>query len=437
MTRRILFWLLLGLAPLPAQNVRPLTILHSNDLHAHIVPNDLDKGGFARLATAVREEKQHTQACLYLNAGDLVQGTPVSTLFHGVPVYQIANRLGFDAATVGNHEFDYGWKRVQEFARIAHYPLLSANVVDANGSPLTGKAYVIKTVGGIRVAIIGVVLGDLSGVFVTPDKVEPWCVLPVVETVRKYAQELRERSDLIVVLGHIHDQEEVDAILHQVPEVSVVVVGHNHNGYPEMKNVDGRVAVLVHGYGVELGRLDLQVDMAGKKLQSAEWKRIPIDAKMQPDPKVAREVAGWEAKVSRVVDVPIGESKRRLEGRELQLLLEQAIAEETGADLAFVNRGGVRDVVPEGRILARAIWNIQPFDNLVVIGTFKGSELPPAIREGHTIEPDREYKVATLDFVATNQAAQFKTTGLKFPINTGILARDMVIEWIRKKRLLP
>lgn len=437
MTRRLLLWLLAVLAPIAAQNVRPLTILHSNDLHAHLLPNDLDRGGFARLATAVREEKRNCVACLYLNAGDLVQGTPVSTIYHGVPVYQIANLLGFDAATIGNHEFDYGWTRVQEFARIAHYPLLSANVVDSNGATLTGKSYVIKTVGGMRVAIIGVVLGDLSGTYVTPDKVEPWRVLPVVETVRKYAQELRDRSDLIVVLGHIHDLEEVDAILHQVPEVSVVVVGHNHNGYPEMKSVDGRVAVLVHGYGVELGRLDLKVDMAGKKLQSAEWKRIPIDAKLQPAPKVAREVAGWEAKVSKIVDVPIGESKKRLEGRELQLLLEQALAEETGSDLAFVNRGGVRDVIPEGRVLARAVWNIQPFDNVVVVGTFKGSELPPAIREGHTIQNEREYKVATLDFVATNQAAQFKTTGLKFPVNTGILAREMVIEWIRKKRLLP
>ncbi len=441
MTRRLLLWLLAGLVPIPAQNaaqnIRPLTILHSNDLHAHLLPDDLDRGGFARLATAVREEKRNCAACLYLNAGDLVQGTPVSTIYHGVPVYQIANLLGFDAATIGNHEFDYGWKRVQEFARIAHYPLLSANVVDANGATLTRKSYVIKTVGGIRVAILGVLLGDLSGTYVTPDKVEPWRVLPVVETVRKYARELRDRSDLIVVLGHIHDQEEVDAILHQVPEVSVVVVGHNHNGYPEMKSVDGRVAVLAHGYATELGRLDLKVDLAGKKLQSAEWKKIPIDAKVQPEPRVAREIAGWEAKVSKIVDVPIGESKKRLEGRELQLLLEQALAEETKSDLAFVNRGGVRDVIPEGRVLARAVWNIQPFDNMVVVGTFKGSELPPAIREGHTIEPDREYKVATLDFVATNQAAQFKTTGLKFPENTGILARDMVIGWIRKRRLLP
>lgn len=435
MTRRFLLWLFLGLAPIAAQEARPLTILHSNDLHAHLLPNDLDRGGFARLATAVREEKRHCDACLYLNAGDLVQGTPVSTIYHGLPVYQISNGLGFDAATVGNHEFDYGWKRVQEFARIAHYPLLSANVVDG-GSTLTGKAYVIKTAGGIRVAIIGVVLGDLSGVFVTPDKVGPWRVLPVVDTVRKYVQELRDRSDLIVVLGHIHDQEEVDTILREVPEVSVVVAGHNHNGYPDMKNVDGRVAVLLHSYGVELGRLDLQVDMAGKKLRSAEWKRIPIDTKLQPAPKIAREIAGWEAKVSKVVDVPIGESKRRLEGRELQLLLEQALVEETGSDIAYVNRGGVRDVIPAGQILARVIWNIQPFDNVVVIGSFLGSQLPPLIREGHTIEPDRTYKVATLDFVATNQAAQLKTTGLDFSKLTGILARDMVIEWIKKKGIL-
>src|ERR1700684_3992823 len=161
-TRRRLLSFLLCLSPLTAQ-IKPLTILHSNDLHAHLVPDDRDNGGFARLATEVRRQKTQCPACLYLNAGDLVQGTPVSTLFHGVPVYEIANLLGFDASTLGNHEFDYGWGRVQEFARIAHSPVLSANVVDANGKSITGQPYVIKTVGGIRVAIIGVVLSDLVG----------------------------------------------------------------------------------------------------------------------------------------------------------------------------------------------------------------------------------------------------------------------------------
>src|SRR5258707_1220089 len=277
MTRRFLLSLFLCMPPLAAQ-VKPLTILHSNDLHAHLLPDDQDNGGFARLATEVRRQKAQCASCLYVNAGDLVQGTPVSTLFHGTPVYEIANLLGFDASTLGNHEFDYGWRRVQEFSRIAHFPVLSSNIVDARGKSITGLPYVIKTVGGIRVAIIGALLSDLVGNFVSPGEVGPWKVLPVLDTVRKYARELRDRSDLIVVLGHIHDKEEVEEILKLIPEVSVVIAGHTHVAYPAMMNLDGRVAVLVNAYADQLGRLDLQVDVAAKKLHSAQWTKIPIEA---------------------------------------------------------------------------------------------------------------------------------------------------------------
>jgi len=83
----------------PCGASQALTILHSNDLHAHLMPDDRDNGGFARLATEVRRQKAQCAACLYLNAGDLVQGTPVSTLFHGAPIYEIANLLGLDAST--------------------------------------------------------------------------------------------------------------------------------------------------------------------------------------------------------------------------------------------------------------------------------------------------------------------------------------------------
>ena len=426
----MLLWLLLGLGPIFGQS---LTILHSNDLHAHLE-------GFARLATAVRREKMNCAACIYLNAGDLVQGTPVSTLFHGIPVYEIANLLGFDASTLGNHEFDYGWRRVQEFGRIAHFPVLSANVVDSNGHSITGQPYAIKTVGGIRVAIIGVVLGDLVGNFVSPPEVGPWTVLPVVDTVRKYARELRDRSDLIVVLGHIHDNEEVAEILKQIPEVSVVVAGHTHVAYPEMMNVEGRVAVLVNSYADQLGRLDLQVDIAGKKLRSAEWKKIPIDASLAPAPDVERLVNHWESKVRPLVDVPIGESAKAMARTDpdLRRMIEKAMADQTGADMGWINTGNIRDGLPAGRILARQIWNMLPFDNYVVTGKFQGSQLPKSITDRYPVEPNREYTVATTDFTAGNQAArdQLDTTGLAFP-KTGPLQRDAVIAWIRKKRKVP
>jgi 2',3'-cyclic-nucleotide 2'-phosphodiesterase (5'-nucleotidase family) len=440
--RRSFLRLLLSLAPLLAQtpaqeNVRPLTILHSNDLHAHLTPDDMGLGGFARLATAVRSERANCAACLYLNAGDLVQGTPVSTYFHGSPIYEISNGLGIDVGTLGNHEFDYGSRRVQEFAKIAHYPVLSANVVDARGASITGKPYVIKTMGGIRVAIIGVVLGDLVNL-TSADSVAPFHVLPVVETVRKYARELRDQSDVIIVLGHIHDVQEVRAILQEVPEVSVVVAGHTHKGYPEMMNVDGRIAVLVNGYGTQLGRLDLKVDLGSKKLRSAEWKKIPIDATIQPDPQVAREVAKWEGKVSKLVDIPIGEATRRIEGKELHALLERAVAEETGSDLVFINEGNVRDVFPKGQLLARHVWNIFPFENHIVIGKFKGSELPKVMTDRGGIDPNREYTFATTDYTMQNQAQadELGTTGMVFP-KIDRLERDVIIEWIKKKKVLP
>src|SRR5271154_3193203 len=130
LTRRLLLCLFLAASSLLAQDaVKPLPILHSNDLHAHLRPDENGNGGFARLATAVRQEKANCMACLYLEAGDIVQGTPVSTLYHGIPVYQIANLLGFDASTLGNHEFDYGWGRGQGVARGAPFPGLSAHVV--------------------------------------------------------------------------------------------------------------------------------------------------------------------------------------------------------------------------------------------------------------------------------------------------------------------
>jgi 2',3'-cyclic-nucleotide 2'-phosphodiesterase (5'-nucleotidase family) len=438
MIRRLLLSFFLCLAPLGAQ-VKPLTILHSNDLHAHLMPDDRDNGGFARLAAEVRRQKAQCAACLYLNAGDLVQGTPVSTLFHGTPIYEIANLLGFDASTLGNHDFDYGWRRTQEFMRIAHFPTVSANIVDKDGKTMT-RPYVILTAGGIRVGVIGAILGDLVGTVITPEEAGPWHVLPVVETVRKYAKELRDRTDLIVVLAHIHDQGEVDAILHDVPEVSVVVAGHSHEGYPAMMKVDGRVAVLVRAYGDQLGRLDLQVDVGAKKLASAEWTKIPIDAKIMPAQDVARDVAKWEHKVSKLVDIPIGESTMRMERNspELRQMVERAMAEQTGSDIAWINTGNLRDTLPQGQILIRNIWNLLPFDDYIVIGKFKGSELPPAITQRYPVEADREYTVVTTDFTATNQGAkeQLDASGLSFP-RTGPLQRDVLIDWIKKKKIVP
>jgi 2',3'-cyclic-nucleotide 2'-phosphodiesterase (5'-nucleotidase family) len=270
------------------------------------------------------------------------------------------------------------------------------------------------------------------------EQVGPWKVAPVAESVRKTVAAIRGQADLIVVLGHIHTSE-TDEILRQIPEVSIVVAGHEHKGYDELHQVNHHYAVQAKSYGVELGRLDFRFDTVQHEVVSAQWKRIPIDShKIAPAPDVQKVIDSWEAKVSRVVDVPVGEAARRIEKQDLRHIIETAMAEESGADFAWINSGNIRDTLPKGKILARQIWDILPFDNFILVGTFRGSELPPAIlKEFPSIEPDKTYKVATTDFTAANQSSpdQLGVSGLAFPVKSK-LQRDAVIDWVKKKKVL-
>jgi 5'-nucleotidase/UDP-sugar diphosphatase len=416
--------------------VRRLTILHTNDLHAHLLPDARNQGGFAHLATILRRERAGCDHCLYLNAGDLVQGTPVSTLFRGAPLYDIANMLHIDAATLGNHEFDYGWRQAQHFMKIANYAVVSANVVDAQNKAMA-PPYVIKTVNGIRVAIIGAVMSSLVSGYLTPETAGPFRALPVVETVSRYAKELRQRADLILVLGHV-EIKEGDEILRNVPEVSVVVEGHVHIGMQKLAEADGRVAVLCRSYGVELGRLDLEVDMEAKKLSSWQWKRLPVDASaVSADKDVKKAVDRWEQRASKIVDMRIGEAKRDYEAPELRRLVEEAILAEMHADFTFVNAGGIRDRLAKGTILARNIWNILPFDNRIVVASVPGRDLAASIRRNRVVEPDRLYTVALPDFVVENESQRTRLglSGIAFKKSPQSM-RDVVIHWIGQKRVL-
>jgi 2',3'-cyclic-nucleotide 2'-phosphodiesterase (5'-nucleotidase family) len=428
-------YLLLCLALAPAwSEVRRLSILHTNDLHARFLPDGKGQGGFAHLATALRRETAGCRHCLVLNGGDSVQGTPVSTLFRGLPIFEVLNRMPPDVAVLGNHEFDYGWRRIQEFVRAARFSIVAANVQDDTGRLLTGKASVMRQVNGLRIAVIGALTADLPHI-TFPEDVGPWKALPVLETVRREAAGLRERSDLLVVLGHIAPAEEND-LLAQAPEIGVIISGHTHAGLEQPKKAGERILVRVKSYGVELGRLDLEIDTDQKAPVSSTWKRIPIDAaSLPPAPDVARLVDAWEKKVAKVVDVPIGESRREFREAEVKVLLERAMAEESGADLAYMNLGGVRGFLPKGQLLARHVWTVMPFDNKVVTGTFRGRDLPKIIRDSNSIDPEREYTLATNDFVAINQKTQLGTEGLRFP-RVGRLQRDVFLDWIKKQKIL-
>jgi 2',3'-cyclic-nucleotide 2'-phosphodiesterase (5'-nucleotidase family) len=417
-------------------NIRTVTILHSNDIHARLSPLENGNGGFAYLASVIRHERENCTGCLLLSAGDVVQGSPVSTLFKGLPVFEIANLFGFDAGTIGNHDFDYGWEQTRKFMEVANYPIASSNIVDGEGRLFAPQPYVVLLVNGVRVAVVGA-MTDTLDTLTKPQARGPWHTTSLVEAVRRYANEARGRADLTVVLAHITDNEEA-ALLALGPAVPVIVSGHEHQGLPEAKVKDGRMVVRVKAYAEELGRLELRVNVERKSVASWSWKKVGVDSKsLVPAPDVAAQVKHWEEQVAHLVDQPLAIAEREFSRADVKLLIERAMRDQTGSDFAFMNAGGVRDILPQGQLLVRHVWNVMPFDNEVVVGKFKGRDLPSVVTAGRTVEPDREYTLAVSDFTAANQSApsQLHTSGLVFAAS-GPEMREMIVDWIRRQGVL-
>jgi 5'-nucleotidase / UDP-sugar diphosphatase len=448
-TSSLLLFPLFFLASSFAQGeVRKLTILHSNDLHARLLPDDKKQGGFAYLATLVKQQREICgKHCLYLNAGDLVQGTPVSTIFKGTPIYEIANRFHFDAATLGNHEFDYGYQQIPNYLKKANYPIVSANVVLAKDPAqlVTNKPYVIKKVNGIRIAIIGAAMANLVSGFLTQDRAGPWTAQPVAQTVARYAAELKreDKADFVIVLGHILRKESSE-IIQSVPEVGVVVEGHDHAGRKEMESAQGKagdrhIAVGCVGYGRELCKLELSIQMPEGRIVEAKWDRLAVDAtKIAPDPSMAKIVDKWEKRVSKVMDVKIATANRDYDRAALVTLIERAFREEFKTDFGVTNRGGVRDVLSKGDVLVRNLWNICPFDNRMMVARgVKGSQLTSFVKDTEKVEPEKLYSIATSDFVVENEATRkaLGLEGIRFEPTTEMM-RDVVIRWVQRKGTL-
>jgi 5'-nucleotidase/UDP-sugar diphosphatase len=436
----LLLWAAL-LAGCNQSTVHELTVLHFNDFHDHLLPEANGIGGVAHMATLLKRERAAAHASLTLSAGDIDQGTAVSDLYAGVPDYEIANDLGIDANCLGNHEFDYGWQQIRRFMEIASFPTVNANVVDSSGNRMLNPPYVIREAGGMRIAVIGALLEKMLD-HTTQANLGPYRVAPLIESLRPIVAEAKQHADMVVVLGHLEKAEGV-SILHGLPDVSLVVIGHEHTPWKEPIEFEGRLLIHAAGYSREVGKLVMQYDIATRRIISRDWTGIPVDDNEYPaDPVVQAHVDRWEAKVSRVVDVPIGRSAKAFSEAEVKELMERAMMDRFHTDLSFTNLSGVRATLPEGPLLARHIWDVMPFPNRVVVIDAPGDQLmdlldpsrPVKVAGAAILDPKRTYTLVTTDFLA----ASWSDRGHKFHVtDKGVLLRDVLIDWIEERKMIP
>ena len=215
---------------------QPLVIIHTNDTHSQIDPysykNDVNVGGFLRREAAIREVRAENPYSLLLDAGDFSQGTPYFNFFKGYVEVRLMNAMGYDAATLGNHEFDNGCSALAARLKTADFPVVCANYQFANKKlAKVVKPYVIIERGGHRIGIFGLGV-NLDG-YVAPQIAREVTYLDPVETARKMVAELKAQNcDLIVCLSHVGVDTTVKdndfETARQVPEIDVIIGGHSH-----------------------------------------------------------------------------------------------------------------------------------------------------------------------------------------------------------------
>jgi 2',3'-cyclic-nucleotide 2'-phosphodiesterase (5'-nucleotidase family) len=432
---RIFALVLLLLLPVQAREVR-LFLLHTNDIHGHLEA-DQSSGGFVRIATLIRAIKAAFPGqVILLDGGDMALGTPTSGLFFGIPVAESMQSVGYDAVILGNHEFDWGQSALVKLLEATGAPALCANVVRDADHQHAFQPWTVIEKGGVRLGIIGLVAPD------TPTRTpkaytQGWTFTAAEPAAAEAYQQLPGDVDAVIALTHIGvpaDKKLADAL----PQLDLIVGGHSHTALQKLVVENGVPIVQAGCYSRFLGVLEILVDTDENSLKVLSYHLVPIDETIPPDPRVDAIVQGYAEKVRPLLDTVVAQVPADILNKPspgcldtpLGDLIADMLRAQTQADLAFYNRGGVREFIPSGPLAVRGLHKLFPFDDNVVMlrasgrqiaeivkqGTQSRAKLSPSGLEvtvdktsaevqvsagGSALDPDRLYTVATTNFLAT------------------------------------
>lgn len=418
----------------PADN---LVILHTNDTHSQLDPNDNDLGGILRRKVLVDSVRAEQPNVLLIDCGDMVQGTLYFSIYKGEAEREMMNNLGYDIQILGNHEFDNG------IEPLAHeWSLLNADKITSNydlrDTPLDTifKPYTIKEFAGKRIGFLAINL-DPKGM-IADFNTGGLKYLDGIKAANSIAWYLKnvERVDEVIALTHVgydsaNPPTPSDRDLAQASEdIDIIIGGHSHTTIdpaaaktPEyyVKNAAGDSVLVVQtgSKGLYLGEITLDLDS-----MRPSYRLIPVDSRLDNriDPEAAALLAKYRKGVDALKMEKIGKMAQEMpHGSHLivnwvaDVMLEKGKElTDRNVDVALVNKGGIRRGLPAGHITKEHILTMLPFDNKLVVMEIKGSDLKAAFdvfaqRNGDgisagfnpaEIDPDRTYTLVTIDYLA-------------------------------------
>lgn len=383
----IILWILLSLAILSAV---PIRILHTNDSHGAYLPQQAKSGksigGYAALEYYLAQERKSAPRSMYLDAGDQQTGSIFASLPYdgaiGGAVIRAFNGLQVDASVYGNHEFDQSPENTMKLTQLATYPFISTNLRSKMGAALSGFPNHIMKYDSLTVGILGLTMVDL-GERVKRENVAEINILPYKQAIDMYLDEMDKETDLIVLLTHLG--YEADSLLATTLDnrVDLIIGGHSHVSIDEPWQVNGIYIASAGSHISVLGKLD--IDVVNDRIADIHYAKIPL---WVPENMPKTPLNSFVNSIADSLETVLGKTfavlpeawvpdkfKETVVSRWMAEALKAEYAAKYKPDLALINCGGIRKVLPEGPITLRDMHELLPFNNYIVLFSCYGRDL--------------------------------------------------------------
>lgn len=391
---RILTMLLLLLITISVE-ASTLVILHTNDTHSQIEPNDKNLGGVLRRKALIDSVKNVYKHVLVVDAGDVVQGTTYFNLYKGEAEQRLMNELGYDLRILGNHEFDNGIEGLKSMLKESKSIFLSTNYLFEDSLLRTRFApYRIFNIEGKKIGFIALNINPQG--LVSDGNYEGVIYQDAFTTANNVAKQLKEQYgvDLVVALTHLGYSDDV-RLAELSHHIDVIIGGHSHT----LVNVNDENSKLPHKVFNQDGNpvIIAQADKAGRYVgeitididsKSIATNVISVDSRFDKsvDADMKNIIASYKKGVDELmnqsvatIDMDLKKEEASLQNFVCDMVYSQAKKLYAGKiDLAITNKGGIRCDLSKGDVSVGNVMSMLPFNNRIVILEVKGCDLQDA-----------------------------------------------------------
>lgn len=492
----LIFVLLLSACSQSGQETITLHIIHTNDTHSQIEGQwrgDKEQGGAVERSQIIEMFRAQDPDLLYLDAGDMVQGSPYFNIYNGIIEMEAMNLQGLVAATLGNHEFDNGLPALDAMLSHAEFPILLCNY-DCTGTVI--EKYVRRSMvierKGVRIGLTGVSV-DPEGLIFTQHW-EGIQYLDPATSATLVATELKEKDscDVVIVLSHLgfykNDSTMGDLQLAtNSRNIDLIIGGHSHTNLEKgitAHNLDGRPVTITQtgGKAAPIGLVEISLTR-----ESGSNRHATIDdircSKLRPEKydlsaygQTMRDfILPYKTRLDSMMNMVVNDCPETMTKGRPQSLLGNFTADALLAegsriyghkmDLSIMNNGGLRSDIDSGQVTIGDLYKVYPFENTLCILEMKGKDVQDlmyslagqgldalggcqvtiqtienrtrykqALIEGKAIDPERIYYVATIDYLAEGNSGMSALTRAVKTSDMQITLRDMMIHYVKELR---